>query len=113
MKLDIRRRFFGARFRAIRSVVISAAGLLFIWASPVRAYVDPGFGLFVGQAIVSAVLGVLFVGRSYVRRVVGRVFGRKKPAEALTDTEANAEPRAGADDAGAADASPDRKSRVG
>lgn len=76
-------------------------------------YVDPGFGLFIVQAIVSAALGVLFVGRSFIRRAMSRMFDRGKSPEQESPSETNIAQVSSSADAADPESIAERKSRVG
>jgi uncharacterized membrane protein len=61
-----------------------ALGLLVIpsvlVASEAAAYIDPGTGALIVQAVVSSVVGVLFFARRTIQKLYWRISGKKRPA---------------------------------
>jgi hypothetical protein len=64
------------RARATIAVLTTLIGLL---PQDALAYIDPGYGVLLVQAILSGFFGFLFLARNTVRRVLTRLFGRKAP----------------------------------
>jgi ABC-type thiamin/hydroxymethylpyrimidine transport system permease subunit len=81
--------------RVGRSVALVgvAALTLGLWLVPANAsaYIDPGTGSLVVQAVVAALVTVGFLARSFWSRLVG-VFRRGKPAPAPEDGAGGKEP---------------------
>lgn len=53
----------------VSTLTLPVLGLVFGWERPVHAYIDPGSGSLIYQAILAAVLGVGFT----FRRVLGAI----------------------------------------
>ncbi len=46
-----------------------------------QAYIDPGTGSLILQAVVAGVLAGLFTMKSFLRRIFGKFTGKKKDSE--------------------------------
>jgi hypothetical protein len=60
------------------SLVASLAVLLAFLAGPAHAYIDPGTGSYVFQAVAAALVSVGFLVRAYWHRLRG-LFNRRDP----------------------------------
>ena len=54
--------------------------MIFVFAAPAFAYIDPGTGSFLIQGIIAAVVGAGVALKMFWHRIVG-LFGGKAPAE--------------------------------
>ena len=66
-----------------RSVLFAAACMLIVWADNAHAYIDPGAGSMVLQAILAALIGIgVFVRQarvaisSFFKRMMGKFSGK-------------------------------------
>jgi hypothetical protein len=77
----------GAARRPHRQVALLALVVWFIGAGTAHAYIDPGSGAVIWQALLAAFFGALFFLRGFVRRVRTR-FGGKRDKDAEDGTAA-------------------------
>jgi len=61
-----------------------ALGLFALGAAPAYAYIDPGTGSVIWQALIAGGLGLLFVLKSYGRRI-WRALGHRSPTHGDSD----------------------------
>ena len=68
--------------RPVRGVCRVAALGFVLWSLPkdALAYIDPGSGTLIVQAILSGVFGFIFIARKAIARVGARLFGKKETA---------------------------------
>jgi hypothetical protein len=64
-----------------------------LWALPrdAHAYIDPGSGALLIQAVLSGLFGFIFIARKTLSRIASRLFGTK-PAAPVADTEEPSRP---------------------
>ncbi len=62
--------------RLLAAVVLLLVGLVF--ATPAQAYLDPGTGSMIFQAVIGLILGILFTAKMWWGRLKSFMSGKKK-----------------------------------
>jgi len=73
----------GRQFQSMTAVLLLALALLLLPTRPAHAYVDPGSGALMVQALLASIVGISIAMRRSLRRVLGRLglSRRDTPAE--------------------------------
>ncbi len=65
-------------FRLIGHLFFCSSVVLLLTVRDACAYIDPGSGALILQALIAACFGALFYFRSFIRRVINRVYHPKR-----------------------------------
>ncbi len=72
--------------RALSPVVILAC-VLSALPQDASAYIDPGSGALLIQAVLSGIFGLIFIARKTLGRIASRLFGKEQPGSAVASDE--------------------------